>query len=61
MGHIGLEFGGIIDPQDGEDVYLSANFINSRDIWRNPQILLKNANPNVKILSEENSRKISLI
>ena len=48
MGHIGLEFGGVIDPNDGEGVKLNADFTAASNIWSNPQILLKNANPQVK-------------
>jgi len=56
MGHIGIEFGGAIEKEDGEGVLLNANFSGSGSIWNNPQVLMKNNNPNVKI---NDSRKES--
>jgi hypothetical protein len=52
MGHIGLEFGGLIDEDDGKDVSISADFSSVASVWKNSQILQKNANPNVKIDSK---------
>ena len=52
MGHIGLEFAGAIDEEDGKDVIISANFINSSEIWSNPQKLKRNSNPQMKEISK---------
>jgi hypothetical protein len=48
MGHIGIEFAGAIDEEDGKDVIISANFTETSEIWSNPQKLKKNSNPQVK-------------
>lgn len=63
MGHIGLEFGGHIDEDDGKDVFISADFWSAASIWKNSQVLLKNANPNVIIdaKSPENSKNNKFI
>lgn len=37
MGHIGLEFGGFIDPEDSQKVTLNADFSQVSSIWDNPQ------------------------
>lgn len=55
MGHIGVELGGVIDPSDGEGVQLHADFTEVAGIWSNPQVLLKNANPNVKMVENAKS------
>jgi hypothetical protein len=52
MGHIGVEIGGIIDEEDAENVIIKVDFSSVQNIWNNPQRLLKNANPKVK-LSED--------
>lgn len=52
MGHIGIEIGGVIDQDDGKNVVIKADFSSVQNIWNNPQRLLKNANPKVK-LSED--------
>ena len=57
MGHIGIEFGGAIDKEDGEGVLLNANFSGSGSIWNNPQVLMKNNNPNVKINDSKKESK----
>lgn len=48
MGHIGLEFAGVIDPEDGKNVVISADFTNSADVWSNPSKIKRNSNPQIK-------------
>lgn len=53
MGHIGLEFGGVIEKEDGENVILTSDFSDVQSIWNNPQKIMKNANPQVKVNNSE--------
>jgi len=48
LGQIGLEFGGVLDKNDGDQVILSADYTSVQEVWNNPQRLLKNANPKIK-------------
>jgi len=48
MGHVGLEFASEIDPNDGDNVSLVANFSDVTHVWSNPHKLKKNGNPQVK-------------
>lgn len=48
MGHIGIEFAGAIDADDGKDVVISADFTDANNTWSNPSKIKRNSNPQIK-------------
>lgn len=59
MGHIGIEFGGNIDQEDGQGVIVKADFSKAASVWNNPQVLLKNANPNLKFDNDQPCKQLN--